>query len=51
MIIKDKSEIGGPLELYSTVGYKFSHGAKILYEERILRVESGSSYSSVDEEN
>lgn len=51
MIIKDKSVIGGPLELYSTVGYKFSHGAKILYEERLLRIESGSSFSLEDEEN
>lgn len=51
MIIKDKSEIGGPLELFSTIGYKFCHGAKILYQERILRVESCSSYSDTDEEN
>lgn len=51
MIIKDKGAIGGPLELYSTIGYKFSHAAKILYQERILRIECGSSYSSSDEEN
>lgn len=51
MIVKDKSEIGGPLELFSTIGYKFCHGAKILYQERILRVESCSSYSDTDEEN
>ena len=51
MIIKDKSVIGGPLELYSTIGYKFSHGAKILYQERILRIESGSSFSFEDTEN
>lgn len=51
MIVKDKSEIGGPLNLFSTIGYKFVHGAKILYQERLLRVESCSSYSSVDEEN
>lgn len=51
MIIKDKGEIGGPLEQFSTVGYKFCHGAKILYQERILRVETGSDYSDVDEEN
>ena len=48
MIIKDKSVAGGPLEQFSTIGYKFCHGARILYEERILRVESGSSYGSVD---
>lgn len=51
MIIKDKKEIGGPLELYSTIGYKFSHAAKILYQERLLRIECASSYSAVDEEN
>lgn len=51
MYIKDKSEVGGPLEQFSTIGYKFNHGAKILYEERLLRVETGSFYSNVDEEN
>lgn len=51
MIVKDKSVIGGALELFSTIGYKFCHGAKILYQERILRVESCSSYSDTDEEN
>lgn len=51
MIIKTKGQIGGPLEQFSTIGYKFCHGAKILYQERLLRVESGSYYSSVDEAN
>ena len=51
MIVKDKSQIGGPLNQFSTIGYKFCHGAKILYEERILRVESGSFYSDVDQAN
>jgi len=51
MYIKTKGEIGGPLEQFSTVGYKFNHGAKILYQERLLRVETGSFYSNVDEEN
>ena len=51
MIIKDKSEIGGPLEQFSTVGYKFMHGTAILYPERLLRVESNSSYSETDEAN
>ncbi len=51
MIIHPKEEAGGALNLYSTVGYKFKHGAKILYPERLIRVESCSSYSSVDEEN
>ena len=51
MIIKTKEQIGGPLNQFGTIGYKFCHGAKILYQERMLRVESGSSYGSVDEEN
>lgn len=51
MIIKDKTQAGGPLNQFSTIGYKFCHGAKILYQERLLRVESGSSYGTADEEN
>ena len=51
MIVKTKEQVGGPLNQFSTIGYKFCHGAKILYQERLLRVESGSSYGSVDEAN
>lgn len=51
MIIKTKEQIGGPLNQFGTIGYKFCHGAKILYQERMLRVESGSSYGSIDTEN
>lgn len=51
MIIKDKSEIGGPLEQFSTIGYKFCHGAKILYQERIIRVETGSTLCAEDSSN
>lgn len=51
MIVKTRGEIGGPLEQFSTIGYKFCHAAKILYQERMIRVESGSSYGDVDEEN
>ena len=52
MIVKDKSQIGGPLNQYSTVGYKFeTNGATILYPERVLRVMSCSSFSATDEEN
>ena len=51
MIVKPKEQIGGPLNQFSTIGYKFCHGAKILYQERMLRVESGSSFGSDDEEN
>jgi N4-gp56 family major capsid protein len=51
MIVKTKAQVGGPLEQFGTVGYKFNHGAKILYPERMLRVESGSSMGDEDEEN
>ena len=51
MIVKTKEQIGGPLNQFSTIGYKFCHGAKILYQERLLRVESGSSFGAVDEAN
>lgn len=51
MITKTRGEIGGPLEQFSTVGYKFETAAKILYEERMVRVESGSYYSAEDEGN
>lgn len=51
MIIKDASQIGGPLNQFSTVGYKFETAAKILYQNRMVRVESCSAYSGVDEAN
>jgi N4-gp56 family major capsid protein len=52
MIVKDKSQVGGPLNQFSTVGYKFeTNGATILYPERVLRVMSCSSYSATDEAN
>ena len=52
MIVHDKSEIGGPLNQFSTIGYKFeTNGATILYPERVLRVMATSSYSSSDQEN
>lgn len=52
MIIKDKSEIGGPLNQFSTIGYKFeTNGATILYPERLLRVMSCSSFSATDDAN
>ncbi len=52
MIIKDKSQAGGPLNQFSTVGYKFeTNGATILYTERLLRVMSCSSFSGTDEAN
>lgn len=52
MIVKDKSQIGGPLNQFSTIGYKFeTNGATVLYPERVLRVMSCSSYSAIDEVN
>ena len=52
MIVHDKGEIGGPLNQFSTIGYKFeTNGATILYPERLLRVMSTTSFSDVDEVN
>lgn len=51
MIVKDKSQAGGPLEQYGTAGYKFEAATKILYPERIVLVESCSAFSNVDEAN
>ena len=52
MIVKDKAQVGGPLNQFSTVGYKLeTNGATILYPERVLRVMSCSSYSAVDDAN
>ncbi len=52
MIVKDKSQVGGPLNQFSTIGYKFeTNGATILYPERVLRVMSCSSFSATDDEN
>lgn len=53
VIVKQRGSAGtaDPLDQRSTVGWKASHAAKILYEERLVRVESGSSYSTTDEAN
>lgn len=52
MIVKDKSQVGGPLDQFSTIGYKFeTNGATILYPERLLRVMSCSSFSATDVAN
>lgn len=52
MIVHDKSEIGGPLNQFSTIGYKFeTNGATILYPERLLRVMSCSTFSAIDDAN
>jgi N4-gp56 family major capsid protein len=52
MIVKSKEQVGGPLNQFSTIGYKFeTNGATILYPERVLRVMSCSSYSAIDTTN
>ncbi len=52
MIVKNKGQIGGPLEQFSTVGYKLeTNGCTILYPERVLRVMSCSTYSAADKAN
>jgi N4-gp56 family major capsid protein len=50
MLVKSKKEVGGPIEQFGTIGYKFeTNGATILYPERLLCVWSCSSYSAIDE--
>ena len=52
MIVKSKEQAGGPLNQFSTIGYKFeTNGATMLYTERVLRVMSCSSFSATDEVN
>ena len=42
-IRKGKEQIGGALELYSTVGWKCRYVAKILDDARMCRIESGAT--------
>lgn len=51
MIIKSKEQAGGPLNQFSTAGYKFEDCTMILYPERLLLVESCSEFSKIDEAN
>lgn len=51
MIVKSRQQAGGPLDQFSTAGYKFEEATKILYPERLLRVESCSEYSDTDDAN
>ena len=50
MILKSKEQAGGPLNQFSTIGLKMETGGAVLYQERILRVECTSYYSSTDED-
>ena len=51
MIIHGKEEVGGPLDQFSTVGYKFMHGATILYQERLVNLMTASSFGNDDDAN
>lgn len=53
MIVKSRGSGGtaDPLNQRSTVGWKAAHAAAILYEERLLRIEVGSSYGGTDVAN
>ena len=50
-IIKSREQVGGPLNQFSTVGVKFELGAGIVYPERMLAIETLSSYSDIDQAN
>lgn len=50
MIIKSAEQAGGPLNQFGTIGVYFETGGGVYYEERLLRVECGSDYSDVDED-
>ena len=50
-IIHQPGEIGGPLNQFGTVGAKFETATKILYQDRMLAVWTGSSYSETDTAN
>ena len=53
VIVKQRGSAGtsDPLDQRSTVGWKCSHAAKILYEERLVRLETLSYFSDVDKAN
>lgn len=53
VIVKQRGSAGtsDPLNQRSTVGWKASHAAKILYPERMVDLITGSSYSGEDEAN
>lgn len=53
VIVKQRGSAGtnDPLDQRSTVGWKASHAAKILYDERIVRIETSSSLQATDTPN
>lgn len=52
MIHKSKEQAGGPLNQFSTIGAKMALAAKVLYPERMVVIECGSTeYGDIDEDN
>lgn len=52
MIHKSRKEIGGPLEQFGSVGAKASWATKVLYPERIVVIEHGSTtFGDSDQDN
>lgn len=53
VIVKQRGSAGtsDPLDQRSTVGWKASHAAKMLYPERMVDIITGSSFSDEDEAN
>ncbi len=51
MIVKGPKEIGGPLEQWSTIGYKGETGQIVKYPERLYRVMSTTTFSGIAKEN
>ena len=53
VIVKPRGSSGtaDPLDQRSSVGWKGVHAAAILYDEYMVRVECGSSYSNEDKAN
>lgn len=50
MIVKGPKEIGGPLEQWSTIGYKGETGQIVKYPERLYRVMSTTTFSAIAKE-
>jgi N4-gp56 family major capsid protein len=50
-IIKTAEQVGGPLNQFSTIGGKFEAAAKIVYHDRLIRLECVSSYSATAADN
>ena len=51
MIIKDRSQAGGPLDQFSTAGVKFESGTVLLYPERMIAMYHTGRYSGTAQGN